>query len=208
MQLYRLFCIYFPTKDVVSGGNVDQEEQVQLLVSYKECLLGRCKTESKKAEFLRSTMRNTIIEELFDQRHENVTSEQDIPISEWPRFPSFDELALEEQDLPSEEELLIQKIRRHMVYNLCGYLLYSRKYLLKCEDCLNTLETSLELLPPDFYEAIATNRKDRGGLKYCIKKMFDLFIIVEEAYRAEVLLVFKKKTFQNYCMVHLLFMKS
>jgi hypothetical protein len=164
MQLYRLFCIYFPTKDVVSGGNVDQEEQVQLLVSYKECLLGRCKTETKKAEFLRSTMRNTIIEELFDQRHENVTSEQDIPISEWPRFPSFDELALEEQ--------------------------------------------TLELLPPDFYEAIATNRKDRGGLKYCIKKMFDLFIIVEEAYRAEVLLVFKKKTFQNYCMVHLLFMKS
>jgi hypothetical protein len=54
MQLYRLFCIYFPTKDVVSGENVDQEEQVQLLVSYKECLLGRCKTETKKAEFLRS----------------------------------------------------------------------------------------------------------------------------------------------------------
>jgi hypothetical protein len=31
------------------------------------------------------------------------------------------------------------------------------------------------------------------GLKYCTKEMFDLFIIVEEAYRAEVLLVFKKK---------------
>ncbi|KAK4037052.1 hypothetical protein OUZ56_029094 [Daphnia magna] len=73
-----------------------------------------------------------------------------------------------------------------MVYNLCGYLLHSRKYLLKCEDCLNTLETSLESLPPDFSEAIATNRKDRGGLKYCTKEMFDLFIIVEEAYRAEV----------------------
>jgi hypothetical protein len=31
------------------------------------------------------------------------------------------------------------------------------------------------------------------GLKYYTKEMFDLFIIVEEAYRAEVLLVFKKK---------------
>lgn len=202
MQLYRLFCIYFPTKDAVSGGNVDQEEQVQLLVSYKECLLGKCKTETKRAEFLRSTMRSTIIEQLFDQRPENETSEQDIPISEWPRFPSFEELALEElaleeHDLPSEEELLIRKIKRYMVYNLCGYLLHSRKYLLKCEDCLNTLETSLESLPPDFSEAIATNRKDRGGLKYCTKEMFDLFIIVEEAYRAEVLFVFRKKHFKT-----------
>jgi hypothetical protein len=55
----------------------------------------------------------------------------------------------------------------------------------------------LESLPPDFSEAIATNRKDRGGLKYCTKEMFDLFIIVEEAYRAEVLFVFRKKHFKT-----------
>jgi hypothetical protein len=46
------------------------------------------------------------------------------------------------------------------------------------------------MLPPDFYEAIATNRKDRGGLKYCTKEMFDLFIIVEKVYLAEVLFGF------------------
>jgi hypothetical protein len=112
----------------------------------------------------------------------------------------FEELALEEQDL-SEEELLMKKIKRHMVYNLCGFLLYSRKYLLKCEDCLDTLETSLELLPPDFYEATATKRKDRGGLKYCTKEIFNLFIIVEEAYGKEVR---QRNMLLNYCMLSLL----
>jgi hypothetical protein len=51
----------------------------------------------------------------------------------------------------------------------------------------------LELLPPDFYEAIAANRKDRGGLKYSTKEMFDLFIIVEQAYQEEVPFVLRKK---------------
>ncbi|KZR97652.1 Uncharacterized protein APZ42_007352, partial [Daphnia magna] len=99
-------------EDAVTSGNVDQREQLQLLVSYKDCLLGKCKTERKKASFLRSK-----------------------------------EALLMEKEPPSEEDLMMANIKKHMVYNLCGYVLYSRKNFFKCQDCRNTLETSFALLP-------------------------------------------------------------
>jgi hypothetical protein len=47
MQLFRLFCIYVPTKESVKHGNVDEEKQLELLVSYKKCLMEKCKTEKQ-----------------------------------------------------------------------------------------------------------------------------------------------------------------
>ncbi|KAK4009300.1 hypothetical protein OUZ56_018416 [Daphnia magna] len=88
-------------------------------------------------------------------------------------FLTEEEALLMEKEPPSEEDLMMANIKKHMVYNLCGYV-------------LNTLETSFALLPDDFYEAVATKRKDRGGLKYCTKEMFNLFVIVEDVYREEV----------------------
>lgn len=189
MQLYRLFCIYFPTRDAVTSGNVDQREQLQLLVSYKDCHLGKCKTERKKASFLRSSMETRIFEKLIDRDPENemeLTTDPQTMNLEHFCFLTEEEALLMEKEPPSEEDLMMAKIKKHMVYNLCGYVLYSRKFFLKCQDCRNTLETSFALLPNDFYEAVATKCKDRGGLKYCTKEMFNLFVIVEDVYREEV----------------------
>ena len=74
-----------------------------------------------------------------------------------------------------------------MVYNLCEYVLYSRKSLLKCEACVKTLQTEFELLPQDFYDHVATSRRERhGGLKFCTPAMFKVFLCVEDSYRKEV----------------------
>lgn len=73
---------------------------------------------------------------------------------------------------PNTSRRLEAKIKRHMAYNLCGEVLYSRKSLLKVEDCLKSLQTEFELPVTAFYEYVATSRRERhGGLTYCTPTM-------------------------------------
>jgi hypothetical protein len=106
MQLFRLFCLYFPTKEAVKHGNVDEEEQLKLLVSYKKCLLDKLKTEKRKGEFLRKSMKDKILETLFERNtktHDELTV-YDVSVNdpltdlEYPRIPSISEVLESEQD--------------------------------------------------------------------------------------------------------------
>jgi hypothetical protein len=55
----------------------------------------------------------------------------------------------------------------HIVYDLCGYLLFVRKRFFKCDDCLVTVKTDEHLLPAEFYADSLTALKNLGGLKFC-----------------------------------------
>ncbi|KAK4027772.1 hypothetical protein OUZ56_016819 [Daphnia magna] len=98
---------YGVAQDAVTSGHVDQREQLQSLVSYKEYLLEKCKTERKIASFLRSTMSSRIFEKFIDQDPKNemeLTADQQIINLENPCFLTEEELLLKEKELSSEEE--------------------------------------------------------------------------------------------------------
>jgi len=103
-------------------------------------------------------------------------------------YPTLEELEnippIEEVDI--DKTLLEEKVTRDTVYQICGYLLYTRRRLLNCKECLPTLQTTEELLPEDFYHHCLTNIKTQGGLKYCTPQMFEFFHAVETVYKTEV----------------------
>lgn len=74
----------------------------------------------------------------------------------------------------------------HIVYDLCGYLLYARRKLIEkltnnCLNCKNSLETKKELLPENLYAGKLVEIRERfGGLKYCTPNMFSVFSEVEK----------------------------
>ena len=74
----------------------------------------------------------------------------------------------------------------HIVYDLCGFLLYARSKLIdkitdNCRTCKTSLETKKELLPKDFYAGKLVEVRERfGGLKYCTPNMLTLFCEVEK----------------------------
>lgn len=141
-------------------------------------------------------MNDKIMETLLERDNKNYESltvndqfQETDPLThlEFLKIPSISEVLESERNVPTLQEELEAKIKRHMVYNLCGYVLYSWKSLLKCEACLKTLQTEFELLPQDFYEHVATSRRERhGGLKFCTPAMFKVFLCVEDSYRKEV----------------------
>lgn len=58
--------------------------------------------------------------------------------------------------------------------------------MLKCKECLTTMETREELLPEDFYHHCLTDIKTNGGSKYNTPEMFEFFHAVETVYKTEV----------------------
>ena len=55
-------------------------------------------------------------------------------------------------------------VKNHMFHCLCGYArIVLCKRLLKCDECITTLETELNPLPGDFYEQIPTSLRDTNG---------------------------------------------
>jgi hypothetical protein len=88
-------------------------------------------------------MKDKILKTLLERDNKNYESltvqfQETAPLTdlEFPRIPSISEVLESERNVPTLQEELEAKIKRHMVYNLCGYVLYSWKSLLKCEACL------------------------------------------------------------------------
>ena len=85
----------------------------------------------------------------------------------------------------SECSATVANTTDHIVYDMCGYLLYARNNLIfkltgNCKECRLSLETKRSLLPADFYGGKLVEIRERyGGLKYCTPNMFEVFKAVE-----------------------------
>lgn len=67
-----------------------------------------------------------------------------------------------------------------IIYDLCGYLLHTRKWALECFQCKKLLLTSTETdLPFDFDAADYTLSRSHGGLQLATPEMFNTFREVE-----------------------------
>lgn len=87
------------------------------------------------------------------------------------------------QEVDIDKQLLAETVTRDTVYQICGYLLYTRRSLFKCLECLPTMQTKEELLPADFYYHCLTDIRSKGRLKYCTPNMFQFFHAVEVIYK-------------------------
>ena len=86
------------------------------MVSYKKCLMEKCKTEKQKGEFLRKSMKDQILETLLEHDNKNYESltvndqfqETDL---EFPRISSISEVLESERNVPTLQEELEAKKR-------------------------------------------------------------------------------------------------
>ena len=128
MHLFRMLCIYYPINFHVKNANVD-EERMQLLTSYRDCMLAKFKENVTEANDLRLGLQE-ILEDGLAYGDDNISY----------RIPSFYEDGSEQYDTAND----------HIVYDLAGYLLHARQHMIQCSECWKTLSTSKENLPGDF----------------------------------------------------------
>lgn len=87
----------------VQRGNVDNEEDLRMLVTYQKCLSNKFKACEKESKAIKESLKEKLQKELFVC---NVTSMPDLP--------------------PDE-------IKDELIYDLAGYLLHSRTTVTECE---------------------------------------------------------------------------
>ena len=163
-----MLCVKYPTKISIRNANVDSqknedrpkegggaEEEMYMLSSYAKDMVSRCGAQAKAAKQKRAQVIEAIGAGLS--------------------------LAENKEDIstPTSKDETIN----HVVYDLCGYLLCTRKNLLKCPNCLRTLARDPESLPENHEASTWTTMKNRGGLKFCTDAMFQTFRAVEEVLR-------------------------
>ena len=59
-----MLSLYYPTKTVLRGSNVDGEEKMELLMPYVEWLQQQCKANSKANKQLKSYMKDILLTEM------------------------------------------------------------------------------------------------------------------------------------------------
>lgn len=149
LHIFRILSLYSPTKLQVSGGNIDNEEDMRVLETYKNCLLSKFKNCEKEAAQVRASLEDQLFSEL-EIRY----------IDKMPEQP-------------------VDEIKDELIYDLCGYLLHTRRSVLQCDDCKNRLLTQLEDLRATFLAAEFTASRTYGGLKFASEEMFMVFKSVE-----------------------------
>ncbi|KAK4006168.1 hypothetical protein OUZ56_011323 [Daphnia magna] len=64
LQIFRILSVYSLTKMHVVRGNIDNEENLRVLVSYQECLLNKFKACEKGAAQIHESFKEQLLEEL------------------------------------------------------------------------------------------------------------------------------------------------
>lgn len=154
LQVCRILSLYQPSKRVVTNANVDDgenDEKIQILVQYKDCLLQRFKDSLEYAVKLRHSLREKLENEFVCRYVEKLE---------------------EDPNCDTTENIL--------VYYMCGYQLNTRAWAIKCEDCKSMMSTTEEYLPDEFQAAKFTLCSTRGGLKLATPAMSHTFREVEK----------------------------
>jgi hypothetical protein len=122
----------------VEHGNVDNEDNLRILVSYEECLLNKFKSCEKEAAQIRESFKEQLLEELS------------------VRYVSV-----------MEDQLSDDEMKNEMIYDMCGYLVKTRDSVWKnCPDCMKAIITKYEDLPSTFLSAEYTAERNHGGLTF------------------------------------------
>jgi len=147
-----MLSIYVPVKNALQiNGNVDCQERMHLLTSYKDCMLKSFKENVDQAASMRNNLKDKLLKGLIISNESEMASIRD------------------DLDL----------VQSNATYYLLGYLLFSRKDRIGCADCFASLTTEQNELPSDFYAAHITTLKSKGFLKFPSIALYYAFAKVE-----------------------------
>ncbi|KZR98131.1 Uncharacterized protein APZ42_006590, partial [Daphnia magna] len=152
LQIFRILSLYNPTKMHVERGNIDNEENIRILVSYEECLLNKFKSCEKESAQIRESFKEQLLDEL-----------------------SIRYVSVMEDQLSSDE------MKDEIIYDMCGYLVKTRDSVWKnCPDCMKGIITKYEDLPYTFLSAEYTADRNHGGLIFVTVNFFKIIQLVED----------------------------
>lgn len=157
MHLFRMLCIYYPINYQIKNGNVDNDNDMTLLTSYKECMLQKFKQNTEEAKNLKLEMME-ILEENFTYTNDE------------------EDAVLKENEVTEEQN----STSHHITYDLCGFLLHARQSMITCKDCWKSLQVKKEDLPKEFVNDVLVRQRDCGGLKWASPNLFTTIKTVEK----------------------------
>ena len=151
LYIFRMLALYSATTKVcIRNANVDQEENIRNISSYKKCLVDRYKHNTQALEELKYQMEAKLLNEL---------TVRFINECDYLNKTSVDDL---------------------LVYDLCGYMLKARPFLIDgCDDCKKSLVCKELELPENFCAANYVILKNKGGLIFVTIPFFLSFCTIE-----------------------------
>lgn len=151
LYIFRMLALYSSsTRVFIKNANVDQEEQLTNISSYKKCLVDRFKNNNKALEEFKYEIEQKLLKELT------------------VRFIS---------DCSITGKATVDDM---LVYDLCGFILKARSFLVDyCKDCKNSVICKELELPDDFDAANYTILRNKGGLTFVTIPMFLSFRTIE-----------------------------
>ncbi|KAK4003944.1 hypothetical protein OUZ56_005689 [Daphnia magna] len=136
----------------VKGSNIDNKEPLEMLVTMSQCLQQHAKDIDITVKDFKEAIKDKLLAEL------TIRYVDDIPKGGKNDF----NLNL-------------------MVYDLCGYIVKTRKHLTACEVCKNLVRCHELDLPKDFTADQYTAMRNRGYLVYVTVPFFKTILVVELA---------------------------
>ncbi|XP_045029959.1 uncharacterized protein LOC123472453 [Daphnia magna] len=136
----------------VKGSNIDNKEPLEMLVTMSQCLQQHAKYIDITVKDFKEAIKDKLLAEL------TIRYVDDIPKGGKNDF----NLNL-------------------MVYDLCGYIVKTRKHLTACEVCKNLVRCHELDLPKDFTADQYTAMRNRGYLVYVTVPFFKTILVVELA---------------------------
>lgn len=148
-----MLSLYTPVKNALrqTNGNVDNEEHLQVLTTYKQCMLKGFKKNANAAATLRAKLKDQLMKS-----------------------------RIYSNECHREAEKSLDLVQANACYNLCGYLIHTREDQINCSLCLESLSTTENEIPNDFYASYITSAKSKGFLRFASLGMFHTFAKVEK----------------------------
>lgn len=140
--------MYVPVRNALRiGGNIDDEERMEILTSYKTCMLKTFKDNVKEAADMRNNLKDHLLNGIiYSCENERLSADDDLDL-----------------------------VQSNATYYLCGYIIHSREAQIGCEACLATLLTTENELPNNFYAAFVTSMRSKGFLRFSSLGMYYTF---------------------------------
>ena len=93
------------SKDNSKNANIDNQEQLHVLVSYKNCLVHKFRECVKSAAEIKHALKDQLVKELSIRFVDTVNTDS------------------------------VDSTNSQLIYDLCGYLIHTRSSVLSCEHC-------------------------------------------------------------------------
>ena len=147
-----MLSLYVPIRNALRiDGNFDDEERMQILTSYKDCLLASFRENVREAATVRENFKDALLKGI-------------ISASKTQRDSSAEDLDL---------------VQANATYYLSGYIVHTRSSQIPCPSCKSSLLIEENELPNDFYASFITSMKSLGYLRFASLGLYYVFAKVE-----------------------------